>query len=271
MDNTKVKPFDHNMYALLDNLPFFTILWGEKDDKYVCIYSNKKNLHLGSLGMDITVRTLNIVDTEIILDDYIKENGFDADIYKKLTDFDDSQTQTQMQIQFQSSNKSIYLTKLPGGLIHEIHYEICETNSNLLKIINHKIRNPLTSIIGIITLFNDINLTETQKKYVNILKNASCDIICVANDLIDIINFENSKMRFNIGKHNLKNVLASITDDFKDNLKIKKLSIQLNYSSLLPTTIMCDKDRVSQFMKNFIKNAIDHVETGRYIINVASL
>ena len=77
------------------------------------------------------------------------------------------------------------------------------------------------------------------KKNLNILKNASCEIIYVANDLIDIINFENSEMHFNMNKNNPKNILMATMDEFKDDLKNKKLTMadKLNILNYILTQV----------------------------------
>lgn len=242
------------MNTYLNGLRLPIIIWTKVNDSYICEYHNNKLI------------TLN---NTITIDNYINKM---EESYKKIyrEGLNELLTPRKTEIMFNVSNKSICLNKLNINKILEIHYPQVN-NVDILSVISYKIRNPLTNIIGSLTVIDTVNFTQETLDLFNILKNASYEIIGVTNDIIDVVNYSKSNIIVNKKYVNLKELLYDVYGVVKTKAYEKRITLNIRVNDNLPNTINVDIDQLKQLLVKIIDNAINFSETNNTIVIEALL
>lgn len=222
------------------------IIW-KKTDKYRCIMNN-----------------CNIKENAK-LDSYIKHIVYE-DSYKKILETHEDQIinnpcKTNI-------DGKIILKYVPENIILEIRVQT-NINVQLLSSLSHKVRNPLSDILGILPFFDKAKLNKHEKEYVQILKKSCHDIIAVMNDIIDIVNFNCGELKLNPEFVNVDNLMHECYNIILKDIENKKLILKTIIDEDVPKTIFADKTKLKQIIINLLKNAIQYTKFGSIIIHVS--
>ena len=139
----------------------------------------------------------------------------------------------------------------------------------MLTTINYKIRNPLTNIIGVLSLLDYSNLNDSNKKYMNIIKQSSYDIVSVAKDLIDIINLESDKIIITLENINIKKFVNECYNIISNDAKKKNIELISKLDKDIPHIIISDEKRLQQIIINILNNAINFTSFGNIIVEIS--
>ena len=68
-------------------------------------------------------------------------------------------------------------------------------NDYLFSAISSKLRNPLTNVVGMIGLIENVQTNNANfSKYIDIIKESTSDILKLANNIVDILNIKQNNM-----------------------------------------------------------------------------
>lgn len=230
---------------LLINLPIKIIIWKKNErDKFACSFSNLQGT---TEGDDLSTHINNNPD--------IYENKYEQLLSDKTPKI------------IRTDNKSIKLNFVTNDIFVETHFS--DNTFGILSSISHKIRNPLTNIVGILSILDDSNLTDEQRNFINIIRDSSFDIVSVVNDIIDILNLEKHKISLDISKVNFKEFSEGCLDIVRKDIEKKKIISMLNFDKNLPDIISADKDRLQQIIISILTNAVDHTEFGNVVLDIS--
>lgn len=235
---------------VLISLKFPLVIWKmENDNQIICLYSNNK---------------INNLKKDIRLNNYLENSNISyKHMYDTILMSDDDSNE------IKESGKSIMFVKISDKIFYEVHYPECQS-MNIIHTISNKIRNPLTNIMGILVMLEESPLTLEQKKYLNIIKKSSYDIVSVANDIIDIVNLEKNNITLDIENTSLKNILNAAIQVISNDAKKKKLVLNYTIDDDLPEIVSVDKSRLEQIIICFLHNAIKFTKYGAITINVST-
>lgn len=144
-----------------------------------------------------------------------------------------------------------------------------QRKNDLIVYLAHDIKTPLTSMIGYLSLLNEINDMPLKQrvKYINIALEKSYRLEDLINELFDISRFNSEKIVLEKEELNLNLMLEQIIDDFYPTLRELNKSIKLNYNESI--SINGDPDKLSRVFNNLIKNAISYSkEESEIVINL---
>lgn len=144
-----------------------------------------------------------------------------------------------------------------------------EKKDELIVYLAHDIKTPLTSMIGYLSILDEIDdmPKNKQKNYISIALDKSYKLEDLINELFDVARFNSEKIVLEKEELNLNLMLEQIIDDFYPTLREVNKSIKLNYDEQI--TIDADPDKLSRVFNNLIKNAISYSkEESEIVINL---
>ena len=144
-----------------------------------------------------------------------------------------------------------------------------EKKDELIVYLAHDIKTPLTSMIGYLSILDEIDdmPKKKQKNYISIALDKSYRLEDLINELFDVARFNSEKIVLEKEELNLNLMLEQIIDDFYPTLREVNKSITLNYDE--PISINGDPDKLSRVFNNLIKNAISYSkEESEIVINL---
>ncbi len=170
------------------------------------------------------------------------------------------------------SNKDVKTIELPNELeniqatfnILKLDYEKEELNAkdneqrknDLIVYLAHDLKTPLTSLIGYLSLLNEIkDMPKKQReKYLKIVLDKSYRLEDLINELFDITRFNAEKIVLKKETIDLNLMLDQIVDDFYPILNENNKKVVTNYEKKI--TIYGDSNRLARVFNNLLKNAI---------------
>ena len=144
-----------------------------------------------------------------------------------------------------------------------------EKKDELIVYLAHDIKTPLTSMIGYLSILDEIDdmPKKKQKNYISIALDKSYRLEDLINELFDVARFNSEKIVLEKEELNLNLMLEQIIDDFYPTLRELNKSIKLNYDESI--CINGDPDKLSRVFNNLIKNAISYSkEESEIVINL---
>jgi len=130
-----------------------------------------------------------------------------------------------------------------------------EEKNQLISIVSHGLRNPLTSSLCVIDLLEheSENLTVDQLEYTRLVHSSLRRMNSLINQTLDIDIIELQRNKLSLQKINLADLLRQIESGFKYTLSLKKLDIELKLEELF---IEADKNFIYVVFDNLLSNAI---------------
>lgn len=230
---------------ILGELNINIIVWRKNDDdnkNYYCYVNN--------CGIENGIKLI----------DYIAKINY-GDYYDKIITTKENQT-------IKLLNCNVLLQSFENDIIIEIRAPV-SAGIQLLSTISHKIRIPLTNILGVLTMSDELKENKINKKNIEILKKSCYEMIEVVNDIIDIVNLGRGELHLNVEKCNLNNTLQECYEILIKEIKDKKLTLKFIIDKNVPSIIMVDGTKLKQVIINLINNAIEHTHIGGIIVNIS--
>lgn len=134
--------------------------------------------------------------------------------------------------------------------------ELNQTKSDLITMLAHDFRGPLTSIVGFADLVAEVGSTnEEQIEFLQTIKSSAMQLSELATDTLTLSRLERNEVSLQLGSTNVGELVTSIVSQFKDRRHIE-LEIDGN------TDVTGDEDRLRQVFTNLIDNAIKYTPDG---------
>ena len=140
--------------------------------------------------------------------------------------------------------------------------EASKTKSNFLANMSHEIRTPMNSIVSMAYLIKKNITTQPLLQYIQIIENASNELLSLLNDILDLSKIEAKKMRINKSDFNLIEVLDSINNITKIKAAEKGLAFEIIYDKTDEMHVYGDSLRIMQILSNLTSNALKFTHSG---------
>jgi signal transduction histidine kinase len=126
----------------------------------------------------------------------------------------------------------------------------------LLAMVSHDLRSPLTSVQGVMTLLAKGmygQLTETGNKRVQVAEQSLARLIHLVDDILDLERMEAGKLQFNLERVPLSSIIDRSIEAVYDFAQQSHIRIDA-----APTEILMDvdEDRLTQVVVNLLSNAV---------------
>lgn len=157
--------------------------------------------------------------------------------------------------EIEEQNRNIIAQKNELEKANELLVKINEEKNQLISVVSHGLRNPLTSSLCVMDLLDQdtMNFSSDQQEYIKLIHNSLRRMNSLINQTLDIDKIELQRDHLANQKLNLADVLRQIGGSFKYTLSLKKIDIETNLQEL---QINGDKNFLYLVFDNLLSNAI---------------
>lgn len=136
----------------------------------------------------------------------------------------------------------------------------------LLRIVSHDLKNPLSAIRGYSELLlDDGELNDDDKNLVKMLDDASVSMVELITQLLNFSRFEGESFRINLSNIIVKSEVDKIIERFKSQAGKKEQKIIKDFN-IEGSTIFVDTTLFTQIIENLIGNAVKYSAFGKEIV-----
>jgi signal transduction histidine kinase len=130
-----------------------------------------------------------------------------------------------------------------------------EEKNQLISVVSHGLRNPLTSSLCVVDLLEHEcdNCTDDQMEYIQVIHKSLRRMNSLINQTLDIDIIELQRDKLKPEKVNLADVLKLIEEGFKYTLSLKRLELDLNVKDLFANV---DRNFIYIIFDNLLSNAV---------------
>ena len=148
--------------------------------------------------------------------------------------------------------------------------EATQIKSDFISMVSHELRTPLAVVQESLNLLSDGTLGKLrgeQQEYLKLAESSIERLTRLINDVLDYQKLEAGFMEFQKAPQDLNQLIQEIIKGFLPVVDKKGLELRAQLDDKLPP-VMCDKDKITQVLTNFLSNAMKFTEKGK--ITVAS-
>lgn len=147
-----------------------------------------------------------------------------------------------------------------------------QAKTDILSNTSHELRTPLNSLLIISQLLAENpekNLTEKQRKYVDVIVEAGQDLLTLVNDLLDMAQIESGvSLTVEKGEVSWLHLQETLENVYTEVARKKQLDFRINLSPELPQNFITDERRLLQILKNLLTNAFKFTSQGAVTLDV---
>jgi signal transduction histidine kinase len=166
-------------------------------------------------------------------------------------------------------NRQLDAAARRANLLAQEAMDACKAKSQFLATMSHEIRTPMNSILGFSELLAEEPLSDSQKEYVQLIRNSSNTLLTLINDILDFSKIEAGKLAVEKTETPLHVLLEEMESMFRPPASAKGLELAVLQCEELPRTIRTDPVRIRQCLINLINNAIKFTQQGHIYVNVS--
>lgn len=158
--------------------------------------------------------------------------------------------------------------KLEEDLIQEKAnaLEASKAKEVFLANMSHEIRTPLNAIIGFLRELKRLDLTDTQRQFVENSYYASEHLLSIINNILDISKIESGEMTLNHHTFSLVESTQKVITILSPKAKQKKIKLETQFSEDLFSELQGDSLKIEQVLFNIVGNSLKFTDKGKITI-----
>nr|WP_242689096.1 response regulator [Pedobacter sp. SYSU D00535] len=144
--------------------------------------------------------------------------------------------------------------------------------SEFLANMSHELRTPLNSILILAKILSDNKhgrLGTDEVKYASVIHTAGSDLLNLINDILDLSKVEAGQIDLSLEEVSMRDVKHHLEALFSQLAKSKEIEFSYQIAEETPSSLVTDKSRVEQILKNLLSNAFKFTpKGGKVSVNV---
>ena len=154
--------------------------------------------------------------------------------------------------------------------MYEKEREDNKSKTVFLTTVSHEMRTPLNGIKGAIELINTSSLSNNERRYFDMIRSSSSNLLRLVNDVLDFTKIQSGKLEFVDKRFDLIDSLEKVSNSLSitkhSNVNILIENIGVRYS-----TVLGDPLRFEQVIINLLSNALKFTTLGYIKISLVKL
>lgn len=141
--------------------------------------------------------------------------------------------------------------------------------SEFLANMSHELRTPLNSLLLLAKSLSENkeeNMTDDQLESMGIIYQSGHDLLSLINEILDLSKIEAGRMDLHFSKIYLPDLQSAMIKSFKHLAAEKGLEFEVTIGEGVPESIISDRKRIDQILKNLVSNAIKFTDKGKISI-----
>ena len=143
-----------------------------------------------------------------------------------------------------------------------------QAKADFLAIMSHEMRTPLNGVTGAIELLEATELSQTQSKYINTLRQSASKLHHHVNDVLDIAHLEAGRIDPIEEPFNLRQLIDQVVDEHADLAHVNKNELTVEWGETLESLVSTDPHKIGQIISNLINNALKFTKRGHVTVQV---
>jgi signal transduction histidine kinase len=141
--------------------------------------------------------------------------------------------------------------------------------SQFLANVSHEIRAPLSGLVGMASILDEVIKDPSARQYVETIRACSENLSVLMNDLIDLGRIDAGRVEIEVKPFSLKPLLEHNIGLVQEAANEKGLALGLHYRrEEIPSRLLGDRVRIGQILSNLLQNAIKFTPKGSVVLEV---
>jgi signal transduction histidine kinase len=147
--------------------------------------------------------------------------------------------------------------------------EVDQLKDDLISMVSHEFRTPLTVIRGYISEMRSGKGTMPQNEMLSRIERSAETLNMLVTDTLDVARIEQGRMQFRLADISPATVITEVCETLKPSAVSKGLSLTWNVDT--GVQIHADPDRLRQVITNLVSNAIKYSDQGEILVQATKI
>jgi PAS domain S-box-containing protein len=148
---------------------------------------------------------------------------------------------------------------------------VARAKADFLAMVSHEIRTPLNAIVSVAHLLERTSTTDTQHKYVRILRSSSSSLLALVNDILDFSKIEAGKMTLDERSFSLRELVEQTVLGQQSRANERHDVLRAELDPRLPPFLLGDPVKIGQILANLVGNAVKFTSGGQIVVAASVL
>lgn len=148
--------------------------------------------------------------------------------------------------------------------------EMTRSKSEFLAMMSHEVRTPLNGLLGYSDLLANTTLDDTQRQYLETVRNSGRGLLRIVNDILDFSKIEAGKLTIESIPFAPRLLVTDVCRLFEFRARENGTEILSEIAPDVPGVMMGDETRVRQVLANLVSNAVKFTRGGQITVRVSN-
>lgn len=151
---------------------------------------------------------------------------------------------------------------------NELTKSLLKSREQLISMVSHDLRSPLSTIIGYLELLRGSGLDKKQEYYTERMQTSAGFVTQLVDDLLDFSRLESGKITIERIPFRLDKLLKETAEATRSIHPKKPVDLSIKAEEVFMTPILSDPFRIRQILSNLLGNAFKFTDEGMVTVSV---